>query len=42
MLLLASGASEDAQSKYGWSSDAENLLDTNGDGEGDEEGYYIY
>ncbi len=41
-LLLDYGASRPAQDKSAWNSDENNLLDSDGDGVGDREGYYIY
>jgi len=41
-LILYNGASQLAKDKYAWSSDENNLLDADGNGEGDQEGYYIY
>jgi len=40
--LLYCGASQIARDKYAWNSDGQNLLDDDGDGRNELEGYYIY
>jgi len=42
VLLLFAGSEDDSRLNYSWLCDADNKLDSDGDGIGDEEGYYIY
>ncbi len=42
VFFLYGSASEKAKESYCWIGDSDNLLDSDKDGEGDEEGYYIF
>jgi|GEM_PF-1375173 len=42
VLLLFAGSEDGSRLNYSWLSDADNKLDSDGDGVGDTDGYYIY